>query len=442
MKNIFVKTFFIASILFLQNCSDDVTYDKEKAVLAFADTGTLTVDESLKNTEIKIPKQQNFDFSAGFESKNQQIENFYFSQIKPKKFLNKSSTTWSGSRPFFGKSFVFEPAITSDKIFLLDARGNLFAYDIKTKKKIFKNRIFAKRYLKNYQTPKISYFNDTIYAIAGSNEIVASNAIDGKILWSKTILSLPVSKPVSDGKLVYTTTSDNKTYALNATTGELVWTASGVSKPTAILGSSNPIIYKENLIVSYASGEIYALDKNTGEPLWSQNLNVNKATDSDFYLNDIDATPIIKNNIIFAIGNGGLMMAIDIKTGNYLWKKEIATITDFFAASEFLFVIDNHDKLIALSQKNGAIKYISQLPDYKNKKKSQSKIIYNGIILAGNKLIISDSRGRLLVAALQDGKIEQEFKINQKIFHSPIVVNGKIYLHTVGSFLINLVEVW
>ena len=34
-------------------------------------------------------------------------------------------------------------------------------------------------------------------------------------------------------------------------------------------------------------------------------------------------------------------MAINADNGNYLWKKEIAGITDFWLAGDFLFVINN-----------------------------------------------------------------------------------------------------
>lgn len=442
------KIFAILFLFFIANCSDDDIYDKEKAVSAFVAINALSIDKSLENVEIKIPPQiKNENWGLNSDEKNLAIENFYFAPIQAKsarkqKFLTQDSQIWSAYHFGFSDRFVFEPIIKDDKVFLLDNSGILSAYDLESKKRIFKKRIFKKRYVKNYQNPRISYDDNKILAIAGSNEIVAASAVDGKVIWSKTILSLPISKPVSDGKLVYTTTVDNKTYALNASDGELFWVSSGVDKPTAIFGAAAPVIDKNILLTSYSSGEIYALDKNSGEMLWSQDLNLSKATNSDFYLNDIDATPIVKNDVVFAIGNGGLMMAINIKTGNYLWKKEIAGIADFFASAGFLFIVDKDDKLIALSQKTGAIKWVAQLPDFVNQKKPQSKIIYNGVILAGDKLIISDARGRLLVADPQSGKIEQTFKIGQRIYHAPAIANGKIYLHIMGRFTINFVEVW
>jgi len=195
------------------------------------------------------------------------------------------------------------------------------------------------------------------------------------------------------------------------------------------------------LLVSYSSGEIYALKKQTGDAVWSQDLNISKATSSDFYLNDIDATPLVKDGIVYAIGNGGLTAAIRLKDGNFLWKKQIAGIVDFWAAGEFLFMIDNSDKLLAVSKKTGGIKWISQFPELKKPGKPQTKIFYSGLVMAGDKLLISRADGQLLIASPFDGKIEKTFEIKKKISHSPVVVNGKIYLHSIGKYTIDLIEI-
>lgn len=260
-------------------------------------------------------------------------------------------------------------------------------------------------------------------------------------MWSKEISSIPVSTPVSDGNLVYVTTNDNKIYALNAKDGELQWVVSAILRNTAILGAADPVIYKDFVVASFSSGEIYAIKKKNGELVWSQDLNLSRANSSDFYLNDVDATPIIENNTVYSIGNGGLMMALNIKDGNYLWRKEIAGIIDFWAAGDFLFVIENSNRLLAVSKKTGGIKWVSQLPNFKTEKKPQTKFIYNGVVMVGDKLVISRVDGALLLASPFDGKIEKTFEIGKRIYHAPVVVNGKIYFHNMGRYVVDVVEI-
>ncbi len=436
-----LSIFFSIAFLFISSCSKDKEYDKTKAISAFAAIDPIKVDPALEKIEITIPSQiENQIWYGSNNDQNSRVENFAFDFLKSKK-LRINREIWSSYNYRLPDRFVFSPVIKDNKVFLLDSSGNLSARDLSSKKKIWKKRIFPKMFLKNYQTPKIGYFDGKIFAIAGINKISTVSDVDGKILWSKDIASIPISTPISDGNLVYVSTNDNKLYAFNITDGELQWVHSGILRTTAIFGVGNPVIYKNNIIVSYSSGEIYALNKKTGEPIWYEDLNVNRAVNSDFYLNDVDATPLVKNDIVYAIGNGGFMMAIDVQKGGYLWKKEIAGVTDFWLAGDFLFVINNDNKLLAIDKKSGGIKWISQLANFKKETKPETKIIYDGVVMAGDKLLISSTRGEILIVSPLDGKIEQTFKTGEEIYHSPVIVNGKIYLHTMGRYLIDLIEI-
>lgn len=441
-----IKYFLILPLLFLLSCSDkDKDYDKTKAISVFISTDSLKLDATLENIKITLPAQQKNNFWNGSNNEqNQRVENFAKDFLTKKKteeiIIKKSSSTWEDLHFGFANRLVYRPVIKDNKIFSLDTSGYLTARDLTTKKKIWQNRIFAHKFLKNYQNPKISSADGKIFAVAGVNIVVAVDEIDGKVLWSKNISSIPVSAPISDGKLVFVTTNDNKLYALNAISGDIEWESSAILRNTAIIGAADPVFYKNSVIASFSSGEIYAIDKKTGNVLWTQDANLSKANSSDFYLNDIDATPLIKNDVIYTIGNGGLMMAIDAKKGNYLWKKEIAGITDFWLAGEFLYVINNDNKLLAIYQKTGGVKWISELPNLKKDKKPQTKIIYSGVVMAGDKLIISSVEGSILVVCPFDGAIEKTFKTGAKIFHSPIIVGDKIYLHTLGKYVLDTIE--
>ena len=443
MKKYCLHFFVVATLLF--SCSKEVSYDKTKAVSAFV-IEELVVDPELKEVEISIPKsQENYSWASSFSSQNQQIENFSKSfsigSWSKKISFDKSTKIWSFYSGNKSDRFVFSPIIIDNKAFALTSGGVLIAQDLKTNKKLWKTRVFPRQYLKNYQTPKIGYSNNKIFAIAGSNKIAAVNDADGKILWEKDMAAIPVSAPVSSDEMIYVSTNDNKLYAMNQVDGELQWIHSGIFRPTAIFGAADPVIYKNLIIVSYSSGEIYAIDKKTGESIWSQNLNLNKAVNSNFYLNDIDATPLVKDEVVYSIGNGGLMMAMKIKDGNYLWKKEIAGIVDFWLVGDFLFVINNDNKLLAIHKKTGGIKWILQLPNLKKEKKPQTKILYSGLVMAGGKLLISESGGKLLIVDPISVKIEKTYKIGAKISHAPMVLNNKIYFYTIGKFLNDLIEI-
>jgi outer membrane protein assembly factor BamB len=448
MRNFFA---FLSLFCFLTACDKEKEYDKSKAVSAFISVDPIKLDVALENVGIILPKQEKNSFWSGSAAaQNQLIENFEknFTQKDAGFFkktreisLVKSSPAWLFYAGNLSDHFVFSPIIKDKKVFILDTSGALIAKNLESGKKIWSIRVFERKILKNYRSPRIGYGSGKIIATAGINKIAAINEENGEIIWSKEISSIPVSNPVCDEKSVYITTNDNKLYAFDLNSGELNWVQSGINRPTTIFGAADPVLYKDFVVVSYSSGEIYAVKRSNGEALWSQDLNFNKAVNSDFYLNDIDATPLVKNGVVYAIGNGGLMMAIDVKKGNYIWRKRIAGIVDFWGAGEFLFVINNDDKLLAVSKKTGGIKWISQLPDFKDAKKLNTKFIYSGIVMAGGKLVISRADGNVMIVSPFDGKIEKTISLGKRISHSPIVIDGKIYLHTIGRWTIDLIEI-
>ena len=418
------------------SCSNGKKKSPE-GISVFADLVNIKPDDSLSKIDIKIPSQKDNQFWFGYNSDNNlSIENFSIASN-----LKITKSIWSGYRPDFSDRMVSEPIIANKKIYLLDAKGKLSCRNLSDYKKLWKTDIIDFWSIKNFSNGKISYFENKIFVSTGYNLIAAVDSENGNIIWSKTIGAIPVSAPISNGNKVFVTTNDNKTYALDSKTGEILWIHSGILKNTGIMGAANPVVYNNNVVVGYSSGEIYLLNDNNGDLMWSHDLNQTKAINSDFILNDVDATPIVKDDVIYAIGNGGLMLAINGKNGNILWQEELSSIADFWIAGDFIYLINNDNQLISLYKKTGGVKWLAQLKKYKDEKNPESKIIYNGLIMAGDHLILSDINRKLLIISPLDGKIIKTINTEQKIYHTPIVVDKKLYLHTIGRFSVDLLVV-
>jgi hypothetical protein len=63
------------------------------------------------------------------------------------------------------------------------------------------------------------------------------------------------------------------------------------------------------------------------------------------------------------------------------------------------------------------------------------------LVMAGGNLILSNFNRQLLVISPLDGKIIQTIKTSEKIYHTPIIVDKKLYLHTIGRFSVDLVTI-
>lgn len=448
-KTLKISQYLLFFLLFF-DCSSEKKYDKSKAIPLISLNQKIEASENLKNFQIVIPQSLNNDSWLGSSSLlNQRIENI------AKDFANEEVGWWNKKNEIkidrtwyknifyyedFAKSFVYSPTIINNKIFILDSSGDMTAFSLDTKKKIWHKRIFDKLWLKNYKVAHLGSCHNQLFAIAGVNQIKSVNQDDGNIIWTKDLSVVLNSAPICDEQNIYISSSDNKTFALNYKTGDISWIHYGMPKSLAIFGNSQPVIAGDSLILTYSSGEIFAVNKKTGENLWNNDLNSSRNYSSNFFLSDIDATPLVKDNVVYAVGNGGFMKAISLKNGNEIWQLPIASIIDFWLAGDFLFVINNDNKLLAVYKKTGEIKWFVQLPDFKNPKKINSKYQYIGIVMAGSKLMIARQDGELFIVSPYDGKIEKQYSLNKRILHVPVVLNNKIYFYGMSRFKTKLIE--
>ncbi len=378
--------------------------------------------QSFSNIE-NITKQ--FIYKKNNKNKEKSIFKFKKSIIaKIYSFYNKS------------QNFTFSPTIKNDIAYILSPSGKLLAINLINGNKLWQRSVFNNIKIL-YKAPKLSISNNKIFAIIGDNTVKAFNIKNGNILWQKklatNITSIANNYNDLNDKLAILTV-DNRLYMLDGNDGSIIWNHFTNPNNVNIFNSSNPIFYQNILLVGYGSGELYALNIDDGKVLWNRNLNKNNVYNSDFYLSDIDANLLIKDDVIYAISNSGIFTAINIKSNQTLWQESISSITNFWISDDFIYLIDNQSQLLTIDKNSGKIKQILQLPTLLKPKKPKSRIIYNGILMADNKLIISDYNGKITIIDPITNAIITDYNSDLQHLHAPILVNNKIYIHYINKF--------
>ena len=93
-----------------------------------------------------------------------------------------------------------------------------------------------------------------------------------------------------------------------------------------------------------------------------------------------------------------------------------------------MFVISSEGELVALGRDNGVIRWVTQLPRYKDAKDRKGTIFWTGPVLAGERLIVVSSDGRMAEIDPTDGEVIRKQEIDAPIRISPIVAGGTLYL--------------
>jgi outer membrane protein assembly factor BamB len=279
----------------------------------------------------------------------------------------------------------------------------------------------------------VAYDNGRVYATNGTGYAAALDADKGGIFWTVRPGGPLRGAPTVANDNVYVVTQDNQMFALNPADGTTRWTGSGAVEIAGIFGAASPAAAQGTVVAGFSSGELTAFRYENGETLWQDALARTSISTVVTSLSDVDANPVIDSGRVYAIGEGGRMVAIELITGQRIWELNIAGISTPWIAGDWAFVVTDADRLLCIQRATGHIRWMTQLPAFVKPKKKKGEVNWVGPILAGGRLIVANSIGQLVSVNAADGAIQSTVDTRMPITRAPIVANNTLYvLHDNG----------
>ena len=320
------------------------------------------------------------------------------------------------------------PVVADNKLFVTDVTATIHAFAADTGAALWSAGITEGKLNKAARFGGgVSYDDGKLYATDGVGDVVAMNAADGAILWrAKPGAPLRGSPTVANGA-VYVLTQDNQVFSLNQADGKVQWVQSGTLETQGVFGVAAPAVSQGTVVAGFSSGELSAYRYENGRILWQDALSRTSVTTSVSSLSDIDAAPVIDGGRVYAVGQGGRMVALELSTGQRLWEQNFAGISTPWIAGEWLFVVTDDARLVCLSRSNGKARWIAQLKRFQNEKKRSNAVTWFGPILAGNRLVLTNSRGEINFVSPTDGTVSSTIETKTPFSLPPIVANSTLY---------------
>ncbi|THG39320.1 PQQ-binding-like beta-propeller repeat protein [Sphingomonas olei] len=321
------------------------------------------------------------------------------------------------------------PVIAEGRVFVVDVEANVHAFSAETGASQWTTA------LSDGDANKAALFGGgasfdggRVYATDGLGDVVALNATDGAVVWrSKPGGPLRGAPTVANGQ-VYVLSQDNQLFALDQNDGKVVWTATASVETQGVFGVAAPAAASGTIVAGFSSGELNAYRYENGRTLWQDALSRTSSSTSVSSLADIDAEPVIADGRVYAVGQGGRMVAVEIATGQRLWEQNFASITTPWLAGEWLFIVTDDARLVCLSRANGKVRWINQLQAYRNVEKRKGPYTWFGPVLAGDRLWLTNSRGQLVGTSPADGSVQVTIDNGPPFTLSPVVANQTMYV--------------
>jgi len=277
-----------------------------------------------------------------------------------------------------------------------------------------------------------------LFVSTGFGSVFALDAASGKQLWKASLQVPVVNAPVASGGRVFVSSEDNHFVALSERDGHVLWDHQGISESAGILTSTSAAVAGDTVIVPYTSGELYALRVDNGRPEWNDMLTKSGTVTALSELDDIAGRPVVDRDMVFAISHSGVMVAININTGERVWARDIGGIQTPWAAGDFVYVLTSEDQLLCLERKDGKVKWIHQLSRWEDPASKDGPIVWSGPVLVSDRLILVSSNGKAVSLSPYTGDLLGRADIPEGTCIPPVVANGTLYLLTNGAQLVAL----
>jgi outer membrane protein assembly factor BamB len=311
----------------------------------------------------------------------------------------------------------------------MDTDHKVHAFDTGTGDKVWSTNLAKNSDDDDSLVGGLAFDQGRLYAATGFGDLIALNAGDGKEIWRQAIGMPMHGPPTVQGGAVFVITLDNVLHARSSATGSEIWPPRrGIAEPASLLGTANPAVDAGLVIAPFSSGEIQAVRADNGRVVWADTLGTTRGTDELSLLADIRARPIFDGQTVFAISYSGMLAAIDARSGQMRWDREIGGFNPPWLAGGFLFVVDNDNQLICLNAETGSIAWVVQLQVFKNEKKLTGPITWIGPVLASNRLIVFGSHGEAHTFSPVDGTLLAQTRLKSRVTVAPAIADGALFV--------------
>lgn len=341
------------------------------------------------------------------------------------------SKAWSaeiGKGGDYRTRLTAEPIVAGGRVFTMDSDGRVAAWDIGNGNRIWAQPTKPKHSRSTNIGGGIAFAGGRIYAATGLAELVVLDARSGAVIFRKPLPSPARSAPTVVDNALYLCTIDQKLVALSISSGAQLWVYQATKADAGILASASPAFSSGLVVAGFESGDLAAIRADTGTLAWSDNLGSLKGSTSLLEFATVRGAPVIDDNIVYAIGFGGLMAALDLRTGRRVWERDIAGGNTPWLAGDTLFVITADQRAAAITKEDGSVHWVTDLPRFRDPKKTKGFITWAGPVLIGGKLVAVSNNAHMSVMDPIDGKIVSTTELDEPASMAPIVAQGMVFI--------------
>ncbi len=154
--------------------------------------------------------------------------------------------------------------------------------------------------------------------------------------------------------------------------------------------------------------------------IWQQRISQAIGSTEIDRLSDVDTTPVVVNGVVFALAYNGNLTALDLRSGQIMWKRELGSVNDFIVDGNRIYLVDQNDRVMALTIDGGVTLW------------TQSDLLHRLLtspVLYNSNLVVGDSEGYLHWINVEDGRFVAQQKLIVPVSRlNRVAADGKLLI--------------
>ena len=336
-------------------------------------------------------------------------------QFQVKEVWRNSSSGSAGVYSLLG------PVQFENNVYVAGRNGQVKAIDAATGKALWTADVSESSFFRSQSALLSGGVSVDIQHVYVGSERAMVYALDrqtGKVVWQQKVKGEVLARPISGENMLVVRSANGYLQALNVESGEQIWETKLDIPTLSLRGQSTPIIAFGAILLGDDNGRVNAYFLKDGQLIWQQRIAQPSGSTEIAKLNDVDSTPFVLNGVVYALGYNGSMAALDLRSGQTIWRRNIGSTHSFIVDSNRILLVDQTDNVQAITLDGGSS--IWKQSELLNRQLTDP-VLYNGYIVVG------DFEGYLYWIDASTGEFAYQQNVSSSGFMSaPIVVDNKL----------------
>lgn len=346
----------------------------------------------------------------------------------------KADTRWSASVGNGVGDYYSQlsPVIAGDRIFAASRDGVLAAYNTATGKRQWQLRLDKLPVNKQQGNPRIagglSAAYGNLYFGSENGLVYAVSQSEGELLWTQEVAGEVLAAPaVDEGKVVVHTSSGNL-IALDSDTGAQVWQLRNEQPSLTLRSQATPVTAGGAVLYGRADGRLGVAMLATGQPVRDTRIASPRGATELERMVDVASKPVILGDILFNIAYNGQLTAHQLVSGQELWKRQYQGSQDLSTDGRLLYISDSRSHLFAVDARSGMEVWSNT--ELENRQLTASAVF-------GDYVVAGDVEGYLYWFDRQSGALKSMQRIDSDgLYIAPLVVDDTLYIQSRSGKLV------